>query len=224
MPLSNADHEDDRQYFTPSSRVTGDWSAHIATTLDRTGVMLSQLTPEEWDAPSLCTGWRVRDVAGHIIWRLGASNSEILKSGARAFLGRHINPNRAISDIAKKIGELPPEELIERIHGIADSKVRGIGRTGIQELTEAVVHTYDISEAIGHSIRLSPRSTGAVARARLRTSSAARAITRRFTLCATDARWKFGTGPVVEATAAQIIMHLFDRRDLELPNADEASR
>ena len=24
------------------------------------------LTAEQWDAPSLCTNWRVRDVVGHI--------------------------------------------------------------------------------------------------------------------------------------------------------------
>jgi uncharacterized protein (TIGR03083 family) len=27
---------------------------------------LQTLTPEEWDTPSLCDGWRVRDVATHV--------------------------------------------------------------------------------------------------------------------------------------------------------------
>ena len=25
------------------------------------------LTPEQWDAPSLCDAWRVRDVMGHLV-------------------------------------------------------------------------------------------------------------------------------------------------------------
>lgn len=28
--------------------------------------VLDSLTPEQWDAPSLCTGWRVREVAAHM--------------------------------------------------------------------------------------------------------------------------------------------------------------
>jgi len=28
--------------------------------------LLAELTPEEWARPSLCTGWRVRDVAAHL--------------------------------------------------------------------------------------------------------------------------------------------------------------
>jgi Mycothiol maleylpyruvate isomerase N-terminal domain len=27
---------------------------------------LATLTPEQWDAPTLCTRWRVRDVVAHI--------------------------------------------------------------------------------------------------------------------------------------------------------------
>ena len=28
--------------------------------------LLHELRPEEWDVPSLCDGWRVRDVIGHM--------------------------------------------------------------------------------------------------------------------------------------------------------------
>ena len=28
--------------------------------------LLESLTSAEWDEPSLCRGWRVRDVAGHL--------------------------------------------------------------------------------------------------------------------------------------------------------------
>ena len=28
---------------------------------------LETLTPEQWDAPSLCAEWRVRDVVGHTV-------------------------------------------------------------------------------------------------------------------------------------------------------------
>lgn len=36
--------------------------------------LLAGLTPEQWAAPSLCAGWRVRDVVAHITmaYRVGA--------------------------------------------------------------------------------------------------------------------------------------------------------
>jgi uncharacterized protein (TIGR03086 family) len=30
--------------------------------------ILAAVRPEQWDAPSACTEWTVRDVAGHVIW------------------------------------------------------------------------------------------------------------------------------------------------------------
>lgn len=30
--------------------------------------MLAAVPPDQWDAPSACTEWTVRDVAGHVIW------------------------------------------------------------------------------------------------------------------------------------------------------------
>ncbi|OHT84951.1 maleylpyruvate isomerase family mycothiol-dependent enzyme [Mycobacteroides saopaulense] len=30
--------------------------------------LLRQLTPQEWEAPSLCAGWRVRDVVAHVLY------------------------------------------------------------------------------------------------------------------------------------------------------------
>jgi uncharacterized protein (TIGR03083 family) len=29
--------------------------------------LLAALTPEQWESPSLCDGWRVRDVAVHLL-------------------------------------------------------------------------------------------------------------------------------------------------------------
>src|ERR1700743_176229 len=30
--------------------------------------VLAQVRPDQWDGPSTCTEWTVRDVAGHVIW------------------------------------------------------------------------------------------------------------------------------------------------------------
>lgn len=220
VPLTSPDAP--RPYFTPSSRVAGDWSAHIATSLDRTAAMLEGLGPEQWDEPSLCEGWRVRDVAGHLIWRLGSSTWELLRTGAGSYFGRHVDPAAAVAEIGVREGSRPVEELARDLRSIAESKVRARQRVSIAELTEAVVHAYDMSEALGEELRLSPRSTAAVVMARLRAPGPGRTLARSYSLAATDARWELGRGPRIEATAAQITMHVFDRRRLALQPVEGA--
>ena len=98
---------------------------------------------------------------------------------------------------------------------IAEAKVQGLGRTGVTELTEVVVHAFDMTEAIGVPLRLSPRSTSAVAVARTHVPfSAARRAVATTTLCAIDARWRIGHGPEREGTAGQLIAALFGRLPL----------
>lgn len=218
MPDSLPD--DPRPYFTPSSRVAGDWSAHIATTLDRTAAMLEHLPAERWDEPSTCEGWRIRDVAGHLIWRLGSSTWDMLRSGAGSYFGRHMTPAGAIAEIGVREGSRPVEELAAGLREIADGKVGARQRVSIAELTEAVVHAYDMSEPLGLDLRLSPRSTAAVVMARLKVPGGGRTIARSYSLAATDARWEVGRGPRIEATAGQITMHVFDRRRLVLRPVD----
>jgi len=209
----------DRPFQTPSTKVSGDWSAHIATMLDSVAALLESLAPEQWDAPSMCEGWTVRHVAGHIVWRLGESSGELVASGLRQVLRARFDADRVIDDLARRTALAPPEELVERIRLLAERRVQGIGRTGITELTEAVVHGYDISEGLGLPLRVSPRSSAAVASARLKLPlGSARRIAAGRTLRAVDARWQIGSGPALDATAAQIVLALHGRR-VALPRA-----
>lgn len=206
----------ERPYFTPSSRVEGDWSAHIATTIDRTASLLEQLTAEQWQAPSLCSGWRVQDVAGHLVWRLGEPGGRLLRSASTAVLSGRRSPAGAVDALARDYAQVPPQQLVARLREIAAAKLYGKGRAGISELTEAVVHAYDIAEALGIPLSLSPRSTSAVAIARIRVpfSHAARLAAGR-TLLATDARWRIGRGGTkVEGTAGRLLAALFGRLPL----------
>ncbi|KAB1657293.1 maleylpyruvate isomerase family mycothiol-dependent enzyme [Pseudoclavibacter chungangensis] len=211
----------DRPFFTPSPRVAGDWSAHIATSLDRTADVLVGFDEAQWSAPSLCEGWTVRDVVGHLVWRVGAPSGEMLSTASKAYFGHHVSPDRAIDDLARTEAEAPTAALVADLRRIADTKMQGIGRTGITELTEVVVHAFDITEALGVPLRLSPRSTSAVAVARTRIPfSAARRAVASSTLCASDARWCIGRGPRREATAGRLIAALFGRLPLPPVTSD----
>lgn len=206
----------DEAFSRPSKKGSADWSAHIATTLERLAEVLEGLTDEQWSAQSMCEDWVVRDVVGHIIWRVGENNASMMRSGFRALRGSRVSVSQAFSQIGVEAGKASNEDLIARIRSIAAEKLQGHGRTGLTELTEAVVHAYDITEALGIPIRLSPRSTGAIARARAESVLGGKhtRIARRNSLRAIDARWLVGTGSPIDATAGAIIMHLFGRKRL----------
>ena len=52
--------------------------------------LLATPTPEQWDAPTLCTQWRVRDVVAHVF------SYDVLSTGAliRRFLAGRLNGDR----------------------------------------------------------------------------------------------------------------------------------
>lgn len=197
----------------PEAKVTGNWSSEIAVILEQVADLLDGLTPEQWESPSMCDGWRIRDAAGHIVWRLGSSTGRMIVTGGRAWFGKRLNPMDAIGDLSIQAAEASYEDLVDRIREIADDKRIGRGRVRIGELTEAVVHAYDISHALGVDLQLEPRATGAVALARiLMAPTPIRAVVRARTLTATDAGWQFGGGPVLSGTASTLIQFLFGRR------------
>lgn len=199
------------------SGVSPDWNDHLATTLGAIADLLVTLSAEQWEAPSLCARWRVRDVAGHIVWRLGSSNRELVTGIARAWVGHFINPSRAIDVLSRRAGRAEPAELVAGIRRIALEKAAGRGRSGITELTEAVVHGFDLAHPLDLTLPISPIASGAVAlRQRLIAPGGIKAVLRVRTLAATDAGWRLGRGPELPGTAEDHILFLFGRRGLPL--------
>src|SRR5579859_3441824 len=43
-----------------------DLQAQTYAERERLAALLAELTPAQWDAPSLCAGWRVREVVAHM--------------------------------------------------------------------------------------------------------------------------------------------------------------
>jgi uncharacterized protein (TIGR03083 family) len=207
------------RYLPLSQRPRGDesgansnWRDYLVSTLTATADLLAGLTAEQWETPSLCKGWRVRDVAGHIVWRVGSSNRELVSTAARAYFGHFINPNRAIDVLSRAAAEAPPAELVAQIRQIAASKAAGHGRHGITELTEAVVHGLDLAHPLGLKLPIASTVSGAVAlRQSLIAPTEIKAILRARTLVATDADWRVGRGPELLGTAEAHLLFLFGR-------------
>ncbi|GAA3894389.1 maleylpyruvate isomerase family mycothiol-dependent enzyme [Leifsonia kafniensis] len=191
------------------------WGGHLAATLRATADVLDTLTPEQWETQSLCGLWRIRDVAGHLVWRVGSSNRVLVGTASRAYFGHFVNPNRAIDALSRAAAEAPVADLVARIREIADEKAAGHGRTGVGELTEAVVHGYDIARPLGISLPIAPSASGAVAvRGSLLAPTEIKAVLRTRTLVATDAVWRVGHGRELLGTAETLVPFIYGRGGL----------
>ncbi len=204
LPLSHRSGDDE-------TAVTGDWRPQIAAGLGRIADLLDGLTPEQWAAPSLCAGWSVRDVAGHLVWRLGPTR-RLVRDGLRAVSPHSLSPSRIIDAVSRETALAPTDHLVRRLRESAESHAAGHGRKSVHELTEVVVHGYDLAVPLGLDPSFSAVETGAVAIARAAGGPAVtRAIVRGRTLAASDDGWSVGRGPATEATARSIILFLFGR-------------
>jgi uncharacterized protein (TIGR03083 family) len=210
LPLSQRARVDE-------SGIESTWAPHIATTLTAIADLLESLTAEEWNAPSLRGGWRVRDVVGHLVWRLGSSRWELITSTARAAVPRFGNLGRAVDALSREAAEAQPAELIRSVRRIAAAKTERRTRGGIAELTEAVVGGLDIAHPLGRTLPIDPLASGAVAvRRSLLAPADVRGVLRARTLVAADAGWRVGRGPVIRGTAEAHILFLFGRTPLQV--------
>ena len=126
------------------------WAA-IDTQRLRTADLLDELTPEEWDTPSLCDGWTVRDVAAHLTLQQMTLGSALL-----AALRHPGSLNHIINASARDRARRPPDQLIAEIRGMVGSRRHNVGVTPLETLIDIVVHGQDIAVPLGRNLAVSP--------------------------------------------------------------------
>src|SRR5258706_6455831 len=70
--------------------------------------LLEMLRPEEWDSPTLCSGWRVRDVVAHLVLTTEIKLPSALVKIALA----RFSMNRYIDKEARRRGAASPRRLL----------------------------------------------------------------------------------------------------------------
>ena len=134
------------------------WAAIDAQRL-RTVTLLEDLTPLEWDRPSLCDGWRVRDVAAHLTLQ-----QMTLGDGLKAMIRHPGGVNHLIHTAAvREANRRPPEELIADIGRMVGSRRHNFGLTARETLIDIVVHGQDIAVPLGRRLEVPPGSAAAAA-------------------------------------------------------------
>jgi uncharacterized protein (TIGR03083 family) len=170
---------------------------------------LDTLTPQEWDMPSLCEKWTVKDVVAHVVSYEELSPLGLMKRFAK---GKVVRANEVgVAEFAP----MSPQDLKDFLgrHLRPQGLTAGFG--GMIGLVDGTVHHQDVRRALGHPRtvpvdrleRILPLVPG---NPRL---GAGRRI-RGLRLTATDVSWQHGDGPEVSGTGEALLMAMTGRQEV----------
>lgn len=172
---------------------------------------LATLTPDQWDAPTLCELWRVRDVVAHVYsyedLGFGRLAARMLRAG--------LNGDRASAVGVAEHARKSPEELV----ALARDHIQPKGLTSMMggriALTDGMIHHQDIRRPFGMAREIpADRLIAALDTAKSAPTIKASARIRGLTLEATDLDWSIGDGPRVEGPAESLLMAIAGRKGI----------
>jgi uncharacterized protein (TIGR03083 family) len=179
------------------------WSAVAAMRLS-VAELLEQLSPAEWERPTLCAGWRVRDVAGHLSLVPTITTGELLRAAPRA----GFNSNRINTLLARRYGNRSTAAIVARIREHAADRRTARVLNPRDSLFDVIVHSQDIAVPLGRTVDVPVEATrrglDRVWEMGWPFRAAQRLAGRH--LRATDTDWERGAGAAVEGPALALLL------------------
>jgi uncharacterized protein (TIGR03083 family) len=180
--------------------------------------LLAGLSEADWEQPSLCAGWRVRDVAAHVtLIPIPPSQGSLLADFAKA----RGNYDRFNTLASQRRAARTPTQIVQDLRTSAES--RSIPRivNPANVMWDILVHAQDIAIPLGIDLP-TPPDAGAAAATRIWNlrwpfSFGAKRRLGPFTLTATDADWTIGTGPEIAGSISAILLLLTGRTEAATP-------
>jgi uncharacterized protein (TIGR03083 family) len=173
--------------------------------------LYGSLTDEQWNAPSLCAGWRVREVLAHTTMPFRYSTGRVLRGMLRARGSFDRFADRAAHHDATSMS---PAELVTSLRDNVDTEWSPPGGGPLGALSHDVIHGLDVSVALGLDDRHASPERCALVLSGLRPKQL-RLFGVDLTgvrLRATDADWSYGDGEVVEGRAQDLLVAVCGRR------------
>jgi uncharacterized protein (TIGR03083 family) len=133
-------------------------AARVADYRCRVADAFETLTREQSESPSWCSGWRVRDVLGHLVHNAEASRVSMVRDVIR----HPIRPDRGLDLSARQLGDQPVPTLAQRLRKAQHGGVRVIGFPAAVGLGDVLVHGNDALRALGLEFGVDPYDAMAV--------------------------------------------------------------
>jgi uncharacterized protein (TIGR03083 family) len=195
--------------MTSSSVPAGELRALIAAERRELAGVLAGLPPQAWDRPTLCAGWRVREVVSHITMPFRYSTArfamEMIRSGGRF--------HRMADRCARRDAAASTDELTAALRDNVAHPWKPPGAGLDAALTHDVIHGLDISTPLGIDLHL-PEATLRTVLTTITTPASRKHFgvdLNGIELQAEDIDWSYGTGPPVIGTAQNLALILCGR-------------
>ncbi|HEV7958479.1 MAG TPA: maleylpyruvate isomerase family mycothiol-dependent enzyme [Acidimicrobiales bacterium] len=169
-------------------------------------------TSEQWQFPSLCAGWSVQDVAGHVVAGAEQTPVSFVRSLAQAGFKFDTFTDRE----AKKNSAAGPTELVRRLQARTTTTNHPPGPADAM-LGEIVVHGADIRRPLHVNYRYPEAALVHVAD-NWKNANLIIGAKRRIAgvkLTATDASWTHGDGPEVAGPMIALVLAMAGREDAQ---------
>jgi uncharacterized protein (TIGR03083 family) len=171
--------------------------------------LLDSATEAQWDTPSLCAGWRVREVVAHMTMAARYPEDKFMAELRRC----DFDFGRLSNEIASRDAALPPGELVADLRSEVMQHWAPPGGGYHGALNHVVIHGLDMTVPLGVP-RRPPEDTMRIVLDDLTTGG----VHQHFgtgidgrRLQATDLDWSYGSGPVLAGQAEAIALVLCGR-------------
>jgi uncharacterized protein (TIGR03083 family) len=202
--------------------VADDWGMVLASRADLAS-LCDGLTDDQWNAETLCAGWKVRHVVAHVTDTAAGKVLPFLP----VFVTSGYNVDRTILRMALKAGDgRSHNEAVSRLRENLESRKTppGVPVAGI--LTDVVAHTQDITRPLGVPFAV-PSDRVLASLDFIKThKSFVRAMKSAAPVqfVATDVEWTHGEGAEARGTGEAILMAMCGRKhalaDLDGPGVE----
>jgi uncharacterized protein (TIGR03083 family) len=196
--------------MTITQTTDNDLAAEVAAERSELAEMLAALPPSSWDLPTLCAGWRVRDLVAHMTMPFRYSTARFV-----AELAWSRGNFDAMSDrCARRDGAARAADLLGALRDNVTNPWKPPGGGYAGALTHDVIHGLDVSVPLGlgrrvpeHRLRLVLDAITAPA-ARKHFGTDVSGIELR----ASDMDWSFGSGRPLSGAAQDLALVLCGRK------------
>jgi uncharacterized protein (TIGR03083 family) len=178
--------------------------------------LLDGLTAAQWESPSLCADWRIRDVAAHLTTvGLPPSPGSVLVD----LIWSHGSFHRLNTRASRRRGRRPTAQIVADLRAHAASRKVPVVSNYRNVLFDVLVHGQDIAIPLGMDLPMPPE---AAAEGASRVWSMgwpfwAKRRLRGTRLTATDIEWSVGSGAEISGPIRGLLLLLTGRTSAATP-------